>query len=75
MFEFILKVSVLFFDRNLIGKLDIEFFRKYVLLIRLVFDYILVFENGGDVWKKIILRVDLFFLKSFVDIFFLLEEI
>lgn len=75
MFESILKAPVLFFDRNPIGKSDTEFLRKYVLLTRLVSDYISVFENGGDAWKKITLRVDSFSPKSFVDIFLLPEEI
>ncbi|KAL0614677.1 Multidrug resistance-associated protein 4 [Plecturocebus cupreus] len=59
MFESILKAPVLFFDRNPIGKSDTKFLSKYVLLTtHLGSDYISVFENGRDAWKKITMHVD-----------------
>lgn len=76
MFESILKAPVLFFDRNPIGKSDTKFLSKYVLLTtHLGSDYISVFENGRDAWKKITMHVDSFSTRSFAAIFLLLEKI
>ena len=69
MLETILRAPVLFFNRNPIGKSDMKFLSQYILLIHSVPDYIFMFENGRDAWKKITVCVYSFSTKSFIDNF------
>ena len=67
--ESILRAPVLFFNSNPIGKSDTKFLSEYVLLTHLVPNYIFVFENGRDAWKKITVCIYSFYTKSFTDNF------
>ena len=67
--ESILRAPVSFFNSNPIGKSDTKFLSEYVLLTHLVPNYIFIFENGRDAWKKIIVYVYSFYTKSFTDNF------
>lgn len=74
MFESILRAPVLFFDRNPLGMSDIGFLNK--CLVNMLSAWLhLVFENGGDAWKKIMVHIDSFSIKSSTDIFLLPEKI
>ena len=68
MLKTILRVPVLFFDRNPAGKSDTNFLSKYILT-HLVLCHVLVFENGRDSWKKS-LCVFIHFLQKSSLIFF-----
>ena len=68
--ETILRAPVLFFNRNPIGKSDMKCLSEYVLLTHLMPDYIFMFENGRDAWKKTKnVYVYSFSTKSFTDNF------
>ena len=74
MLDSILRAPVVFFDRNPLGKSDIEFLNK-CLVNMLSAGLHLVFENGGDAWKQIMVHIDSFSIKSSTDIFLLPEKI
>ena len=69
MLETILRAPVLFFSRNPIGKSDTKFLSESVYITHLVPEYIFIFENGRDAWKKITVHVYSFSTKIFTDIF------
>ena len=69
MLETILRVPVLFFNRNPIGKSDTKFLSDYVLLTHLEPKYIFIFENERHAWKKIAVHVYSFSTKDFIDNF------
>ena len=67
--ESILRAPILFFNSKPIGKSDTKFLSEYVLSTHLVPNYIFVFGNGRDAFKKITVCVYLFYTKSFTDNF------
>ena len=69
MLETILRAPVLFFSRNTIGKSDTKFLIENVYITHLVPEYIFIFENGRDAWKKS-LCVSIHFLQKSSLIFF-----
>ena len=69
MLETILRARVLFFSRNTIGKSDTKFLIENVYITHLVPEYIFIFENGRDAWKKITVYAYSFSTKVLTDTF------